>query len=76
MRTAAESKAFIQLMIKHAIKLSFIGETEKGGKGKTAERQRERARERVRALGGIGCIVGCKQTIRKCTCEINKMGSI
>jgi hypothetical protein len=41
MSIAAESKAFIQLMIKHTIKLSFIGETEKGGKGKTAERERE-----------------------------------
>ncbi len=46
MRTAAESEAFIQLMIEHMIKLSFIGETEKGGKGKTAERQRERERGR------------------------------
>jgi hypothetical protein len=51
MRTAAESKAFIQLIIKHTIKTSFIVEMENGGKGKTAERQRERARERVRALG-------------------------
>jgi hypothetical protein len=41
MRTAAESKAFIQLIIKHKIRMSFTVETEKGGKGKTAERQRE-----------------------------------
>jgi hypothetical protein len=68
MRTAAESKAFIQLIIKHTIKTSFIVETEKGGKGKTVERQRERARERVRALGGGSCSIGCKQTIRKYTC--------
>ncbi len=47
MRTAAESKAFIQLIIKHTIKTSFIVGMEKVGKGKTAERQRERARERV-----------------------------
>ncbi len=44
MRTAAESKAFIQLIINHTIKLSFIVETEKGGKGKTVERQRESER--------------------------------
>jgi hypothetical protein len=48
MRTAAESKAFIQLIIKHTIKTSFIVETEKGGKGKTAERQRERERDQGR----------------------------
>jgi hypothetical protein len=46
MRTAAESKAFIQLIIKHTIKTSFIVGMEKGGKGKTAERQRERERGR------------------------------
>jgi hypothetical protein len=42
MRTAAKSKVFIQLIIKLTIKLSFIVETEKGGKGKTVERHRER----------------------------------
>jgi hypothetical protein len=68
MRTAAESKAFIQLIIKHVIKLIFIVETEKGGKGKTVERQRERPRERVRALVGSGGSIGRKQTVRKYTC--------
>jgi hypothetical protein len=43
MRTAVQSKAFIQLIIQHMIRLSFISEMEEGAKGKIAERQRERA---------------------------------
>ncbi len=41
MRTAAESKAFIQLIIKYTIKLSFIVETEKGQDSGETERERE-----------------------------------
>jgi hypothetical protein len=47
MRTAAKSKAFIQLIILHTIRLSFISKMEKGAKGKIAERQRESAGERT-----------------------------
>ncbi len=47
MRTAVQSKAFIQLMTQHTIRLSFISETEKGAKGKIAERQRESEGERA-----------------------------
>ncbi len=58
MRTAAESKAFIQLIIKHTINLSFIVEMGKGGKGKTVERQRERVREcECRAAADIAAVV-------------------
>ena len=38
------------------IRLTFISGTEKGAKGKIAERQREREQ----ALGGGGCSVGSK----------------
>ncbi len=48
------------MIIQHMIRLSLISETEKGAKGKVAERQRERARERERAFGGGGCSVSCK----------------
>jgi len=44
MRTAIQSNAFIQLIITHKIKSSFISETKEGAKGKIAERQRERKR--------------------------------
>ncbi len=47
MRTAAYSKAFIQLITKYMIRLSFISETEKGAKGKIEERQRESEGESV-----------------------------
>jgi len=49
--------------------LSFISETEKGAKGKTAERQRERERERESErweTADVASVV--KQTIRKYTC--------
>jgi len=42
------------------IRLSFISETEKWAKGKIEERQRERARERVGALGGGRWSIGYK----------------
>ncbi len=45
MRTAALSKAFIQLIATHKIKSSFISEMVEGAWGKLAERQRERERE-------------------------------
>ncbi len=44
MRTAVQSKAFIQLIIQHMIRLSFISEMEEGAK---AERQRESNVERT-----------------------------
>jgi hypothetical protein len=47
MRTAVQSKVFIQLISQHTIRLYFISETEKGTKGKIAERQRESEGERV-----------------------------
>jgi hypothetical protein len=47
MRTAALSKAFIQLIATHKIKSSFISETEEGARGKIAERQRERERASI-----------------------------
>ncbi len=47
MRTVVQSNAFIQLITIHKIKLSFISETEKGAKGKIAERQRESKGERA-----------------------------
>jgi len=56
MRTAALSKAFIQLIATHKIKSSFISETEEGARGKIAERQREREKEP--ALGGGGYSIG------------------
>jgi hypothetical protein len=46
MRTAIQSDAFFQLIITHKIKSSFISEMEEGAKGKIAQSQRERARER------------------------------
>ena len=47
MRFVVQSDAFIQLKTTHKIKLSFIAETEKGAKGKIAERQTEREGERA-----------------------------
>ncbi len=47
MRTAALSKAFIQLIATHKIKYSFISEMEEGARGKIAERQRESVCERA-----------------------------
>jgi hypothetical protein len=47
MRTAAESKAFIQLIIKHNPNV-FYSRNRKRGKGQdSGETERERARERV-----------------------------
>ncbi len=60
MRTAVKSDAFIQLMITYKIKSYFISEMEEGAKGKMAERQRERAREREQALGGSRYSISCK----------------
>ncbi len=47
MRSAVQSNVFIQLMITHKIKLSFISGTEEGAKGKIGERQRESKGERM-----------------------------
>jgi hypothetical protein len=47
MRTAVQSKAFIQLMSQHTIRLPFISEMEEGAKGKIVERQIESEGERV-----------------------------
>jgi hypothetical protein len=59
MRTAIQSDAFIQLMNTHKIESSFISETEKGAKGKIAERQKESKGERASIeLGGYS--IGCK----------------
>jgi hypothetical protein len=73
-----QSDAFIQLIDTHKIILSFISETKEGAKGKIVERQREREREcvRERALGGGRYSIGCKWTVRKYTCLINKMVNI
>jgi hypothetical protein len=46
MRITIRSKAFIQLISAHTIRLSFISKKEEGAKGKIAERQRERERGR------------------------------
>jgi hypothetical protein len=69
------TNAFIQLIITHKIKSSFISEMEERGKGKIAERQRERGRENEHwAAAGIVWVV--KWTVRKYTCLINKMTNI
>ncbi len=49
MRFGVQSDAFIQLITTHKIKSSSISETEKGAKGKIAERQTEREGERASA---------------------------
>jgi hypothetical protein len=49
MRFGVQSDAFIQLITTHKIKSSSISETEKGVKGKIAERQTEREGERASA---------------------------
>jgi hypothetical protein len=64
---------FIQLIITHKIRSSFISETEEGARGQDS---RERAREREQALGRGGYSVSCKPTIRKYTCLINQMVNI
>ncbi len=71
MRTAIQSDVFIQLMITHKIKLSFISETEKGAKGKIVERQRESEHWAAADVASVG-----KWTVRKYTCLINKMVNI
>jgi hypothetical protein len=49
-------------MTQRTIRLSFISETEKGAKGKIAERQRERGREREHwEAGDVASVV--KQTV-------------
>ncbi len=53
--SAFHTNVFIQLMITHKIKSSFISEMEEGAKGKIAERQSQRVRERERALVCSGC---------------------
>ncbi len=60
MRTTIQSDAFIQLIITHKIKSSFISETKEGAKDKIAERQRERVRGRENkrwAAAGIESVV-------------------
>ncbi len=44
MRTKIQLDAFIQAIISHKIKSSFISEMKEGAKGKIAERQRKRER--------------------------------
>jgi hypothetical protein len=75
MRTAIQSNAFIQLVFPHKIKSSFISEMKEGAKGKMAERQRESEREST-SVGQRWYSVGCKWTIRKYTCLINKLVNI
>jgi hypothetical protein len=59
MRTAVQSKAFIQLISQHMIRLYFISETEKGTKGqRESEGERARERERGREREGERASVG------------------
>ncbi len=52
MRTVIKSNAFIQLIITHTIRLSFMWKRKRGQEGKIAERQRERESEGERT--GVG----------------------
>ncbi len=52
MRTAIQSDEFIQLIITHKIRSSFILKWKRGQNGKIAERQRESEGERTRVGGG------------------------
>ncbi len=67
---------FIQLIITHKIRLSFISEMEEGARGQDSrETERERGRENEHwAVAGIASVV--KRTVRKYTCLINKMVKI
>ncbi len=47
MRTVVQSNAFIQLMITHKIRLSFISKRKRGQEGKIAERKRESEEEKM-----------------------------
>jgi hypothetical protein len=66
---------FIQLIITHKIRSSFISETEEGARGQDSretERESEEKRENKHWVAvGIASVVN--RTIRKYTCLISKM---